>query len=365
MATITDLNLNFNPFRDITPSLSDIQPKWAGMRDVKSKIERAYQDCIENNSKQIILNWGQYGGGKTFSAYYFIKQYAVSEENITHIYIISPKEGSKATVEFFKSVIDWLTFEKINTQIANIIDAKGQDYLFRFLSPNIGQEFAKAICLIGSTNTEISDMMNRFLYVGLTKTELKKLGLAKDISSDADSIRFLSGIISCFIGNEDMIHGKVILWLDEMEDMIYYSPKHYKAFAYVLRDLFNTVNSGFLSFMNFTLAEGEDTTIELILGGALWSRITKKIRYKQFIIDDALEYCNELLNNAQIDKDIQKPFSESMLRSILGIIPISLLTPREINKHLTSLINFSLAANKSEIDDEILSSWIEDYHQDI
>jgi hypothetical protein len=365
MATLSELNLNFNPFKDITPSLVGAQPKWAGMKEVRSKIEKVYHDCISNNSKQIVLNWGQYGGGKTFSAYYFIKQFANNDKNITHIYVVSPKDGSKATNEFFKGVIDFLSFEKIRQQIRKIISLKNERYLYEFLAPNVGQEYAKAICLIGSEDLNVSDLMNRFLYAGLTKTELKKLGLAKDISTDTDSIRFLSGIILCFVGNEEIVNGRVILWLDEMEDIIYYAPKHYKAFAYVLRDLFNTINSGFLALMNFTLAEGEDTTIELILGGAIWSRITSKIRYKQFNIDDALEYCNELLSNAQIIKDISKPFSNSILKSVLGIVPSSLLTPREINKHLTSLINFSLEKGRTQIDDEILASWINDFQNDV
>lgn len=364
MITINDLNLKFNPFKDITPSLTGEQPKWAGMKDVKAKIERVYQDCITNNSKQIVLNWGPYGGGKTFSAYYYIKQFSRNDNNITHIYVVSPKDGSKAADELFKSVIDCLTFEKIQKQVRNIIETKGQEYLKEYLVPIIGQEFSKAICLIGSDNKDISELMNRFLYVGLTKTELKKVGLAKDISTDTDSIRFLSGILSCFIGNEDMINGRVILWLDEMEDIIYYSPKHYKAFAYVLRDLFNTLNTGFLALMNFTLAEGEDTTIEMILGGAIWSRITKRIRYKQFTIDDSLEYCKELLHDAQIINNILTPFSESSLRGVLDTIPITSLTPREINKHITSLLNFSLEKESSEIDHEIIASWVKEYHED-
>ena len=89
-----------------------------------------------------------------------------------------------------------------------------------------------------------------------------------------------------------------------MEDLIYYSPKHYKIFSQVLRDLFDSLHSSVLFFMNFTLAESEESTIELILGGAVWSRITKKIRYKQFTEKNAFDYCNELLTRSKIDSTI-------------------------------------------------------------
>ena len=358
------VNLKFNPFKDITPSLITSNLKWAGMDDVRLRLERIYHDCIHNNSKQIVLNWGQYGGGKTFSAYYFIKQYGSNNHNLTQIYVRTPKDGSKSTDEFFKAIIDSLTFEKIQNQIRNIIAHHSKEALFNFLAPTAGHEFAKAICLIGTNDEEISVLMNRFLYTGLTKIELKKLGLAKDITTDTDSIKFLSGIISCFIGNTELVNGRVIIWIDEMEDMIYYSAKHYKAFSYVLRDLFDSFNDGFLAFLNFTLSEGEENTIEMILGGAVWSRITRKVRYKQFSMDDAIKYCVELIDYAKINPEISQPLSLTSLKNVLSMIPFSQLTPREINKYLTSLINFALEQGRTEINDEVISRWMVDYQQE-
>ncbi|KMQ61153.1 hypothetical protein ACM40_15780 [Chryseobacterium sp. BLS98] len=362
MSNLRLINLQFNPFRDITPSLSN-NLVWADMKDVKSKISKAYTDCINNSSKQIILNWGAYGGGKTFSAYYFIKEKS-TEKNLQHIYIRCPKDGSKATDEFFKSIIDYISFEKLQQHINSIINNHGESALMNFLTPISSREYAKAICLIGSDDQDISELMNRFLYVGLTKTELKKLGLAKDIQTDTDSIKFLAGIISCFIGDGTFYDGRVVFWIDEMEDLIYYASKNYKAFSQVLRDLMDSISTSFLLFMNFTLAEGEESTIELILGGAVWSRVTRKIRYKQFSFENAKDYSLELLEQSRIDKKDKAPFNDDVVDTVLNYIPESALTPREINKHFNSLIAYVIENDAKIIDTSLVNSWIAEYNED-
>lgn len=363
MNNLTELNLRFNPFRDVTPNMNSDGIIWAEMQDVKSKLKTAYSDCINNNSKQLILNWGAYGGGKTFSAYYFTREKAAIE-NLYHIYVRCPKDGSKATDEFFKSIIDYISFEKIQTHIRFLIDSYGENLLMQFLTPITGREYSKAICLIGSEDKDISEAMNRFLYAGLTKTELKKLSLAKDIQSDADSIKFLAGIISCFVGNGKFYDGRIVFWVDEMEDLIYYSSKHYKVFSQVIRDLFDSISNGFLMFLNFTLSEGEESTIELILGGAVWSRITKKIRYKNFMFENALDYSMELLNHSKINSKIDRPFNEEIIKTVIQHISQSSLTPREINKHFSSLINYAIEKEIKNIDITVANNWIAEYSED-
>lgn len=362
MSSNMDLNLKYNPFQNITPTLEDGNIVWAEMHDIKQKIEKSYSDCLASNSKQIILNWGQYGGGKTFSAFYFINKHKQTQD-FTNIYVRCPKDGSKSTDEFFKSVIDYISFEKIHIRVKELLTSIGEVKLLEYLTAKASREYAKAICLLGSDDTETKETMNRFLYSGLTKTELKKLGLAKDIQTDSDSIKFLAGIISIFTGDGKLFKGHVALWIDEMEDLIYYSPKHYKTFSQVLRDLFDSIQGSILFFMNFTLAESEESTIELILGGAVWSRITKKIRYKQFTEKNAFDYCNELLNHSKIDTDKSAPIDSETINKVIKLIPIGNLTPREINKHFKSLFDFASDKGIKQIDENLVNGWIKDYEE--
>lgn len=363
----TDLNLKENPFKDITPTPGQIEDNfvWAGMPTIKSKIEDAYKDTFRFSSRQVILNWGPWGGGKTFSAYYFINKH--KKPNIFQAYIRSPKDGSKSTEEFFYNIIDYLTFSSIKRQIQERINTIGETKLRKLLNNRIrSEEFTSAIILLASQEEYVAELMQRYIYSGLTKTELGKIGLPRNIESGTDYVKFLSGIILCFLGEIGNSKGKFILWIDEMEDLIYFSQKNYRAFSQILRDLIDTLNEDFTVFFNFTLAEPQESTIELILGSALWSRINKKIRFKDLSEEDALLYCSELINHYQVNKNKADyyPFNEGILREVFSIIPQGNLTPREINKYCGSFLNHAIKKNKNILDAKLLKDWSEKIAED-
>jgi hypothetical protein len=360
MNQLTEMNLSFNPFRDITPTMGKDQLVWAEMHTVKSQIQKAYSDCLDKGMKELVLNWGPYGGGKTFSSYYFLKNYD-SHKELKQIYIRCPKDGNKAVREFFTNIIDDLTLDVIRIKVSNLIMIYGESTLKKLLTPVYSSEFANAICLLNSDEDEVVNTMNRFFYSGLTKTELKKLSLSKNIQSDIDIVKILSGIFYCFIGGNEIKKGHLVFWIDEMEDLIYYSSKNYKSFSQILRDLFDSISDNFLVFMNFTFAENEDSTIELILGAALWSRVTKKIRFRHLDYVSSLVYVEELLNHSRINKENEFPLSNSQAENVLKLIPEANLTPREINKYFRSLINYGIDKNVSTIDSGLIEEWYIDY----
>jgi hypothetical protein len=313
--------------------------------------------------KQLILNWGPYGGGKTFSAYFFLNQYK-QDANVTQIYVRSPKDGSKATREIFNSIIDELTFSGIADRIQLLVDTVGVPELTRYLSLRAGVEYAKAILLIASQEENVMTIMNRFLYTSVTATEMKTLGLAKPIKTDNDLIKFLTGLLSCFAYKGNEVDFKLAIWFDEMEDLIYYSTKHYKAFSQFLRDLYDNITDNLLIFLNFTLAEGEDSTIELILGTALWTRILKKIRFKDFDHQDALSYASDLLNEAKINPALERPISTDNLKKLLDMLQLGNLTPREINKKMSALVRFAQINDLLEIDENAINQFIIEQEED-
>ncbi|SDL78481.1 hypothetical protein [Siphonobacter aquaeclarae] len=357
---LSDINLSKNPFKDTTPSRTS-SLVWAGLPDLKRKIQQCYDECLEYESTQLVLNWGPYGGGKTFSAYYFMEKYSTNTK-ITQIYLRSPKDGNKTIKEFQKNIIDWLSFDTICTHISQLILQHGLDQFIQLLTPVASSEFAKAISLMGSGDSSTKQLMNRYIYTGVTKSELKSLGLAKDISSDSDIIKFLSGLFACYAGHSPIYSGKLVLWLDEMEDIIYYPAKIYKAFSQVLRDLSDSFSDNLLMFFNFTLAEGEEQTIEMLLGTALWSRITKKIKYAEITEPAANSYVLELLNNYYINPQ-NHTIDPSIISSIVKLIPKNSLTPREINKYFNSFTNYVLRKNINSIDLSVVNSWAEEFSE--
>ena len=364
MSTIGELNFKFNPFKDMTPDVSSNDLFWAGLPEIKQRIEKNYNDCLSNKGKHIILNWGPYGGGKTFTANYFTSRKFDSQKKVTQIYLRSPKEGSKSTDEFFKSVLDSISFSRIKEQMESLVKNTPIDDLKSFLKKRTrSEEYADAIIKLGSGDPEVANLMRNYLYSGVTKTELKKLGLARDLQTDTDCAKFLSGLLSCFVGDGQFYDGYVFLWIDEMEDLIYYTPKNYKIFSQVLRDLFDYVPNSFVAFLNFTLASPEEKTIELILGGALWDRITKRIRFKELTPSDAYLYCEDLIKHAQVEKNELQPFTKNSIQKVIDLIP-SNITPREINKHFESVISYSMRNDITSIDDTVITRWQPEFIED-
>ena len=363
MRNLQQYNLKENPFQYLTamPGSNDATViPWSGMPRLYEKIKAVYSDLYNLKPRQIILNWGPYGGGKTFAAHHFMeKEYDQEEIEMLQVYIRSPKLGNNAISEFYKNILTFISFRKIRRQIQKLLEIFGEDDFFDFLHSRIrSEELVEAIIKIGSNDEEIQTIMNRYVYSGLTKTELKQVNLAKNIDWGTDSIKFLAGIIHCFIGDQINYKGRFVLWIDEMEDMIYYSQKEYRLFSQILRDLFDSVNQHITIFMNFTLAESEESTIELLLGNALWSRITTKIRFNDLSKTDAILYIKEALGQQHINNPQNEfsPFSESLVDLVFEIIPEVAVTPREINRYFGGILTF--AQNK---ENDITSDLIGEY----
>ncbi len=362
------LNLKNNPFEDITPLLdqeNSDQLNWAGMPSLKQKLEDAHLQALTTDPRQIILNWGTVGAGKTFASFYFSNYKRLNSlvpqfnGNIFYVYVRTPKDGNTATHQLFKDILDALTLSSVKSQVQLIIEAIGKENLLKFLSQRIrSEEFAKAILLLGDEDLEIAEMMSRYLFGATTNTELKKMGLARPLKSTIDFAKILAGIFLCFLGIQDREKGKLFLWLDELEDLLFFTANQYRPFSMFLRDIFDQMKEGFTVFMNFTMAEPEHDTIKLLLGKALWSRINQEIRFNELLIEDGLLYCKELLQPCQIAPKEYSPFTEKSLRSLFEMIRAEEMTPREINKVCNEVLNFALSKNISPISETIIQEWI-------
>lgn len=70
MNSYTQFKLQSNPFR-LTPALSSEELIWAGFPELKKRIENRILKAIKIPNSSLILNWGDYGSGKTHAARYF------------------------------------------------------------------------------------------------------------------------------------------------------------------------------------------------------------------------------------------------------------------------------------------------------
>lgn len=364
------LNLKDNPFADLSPSLDQTNANnltWAALPDLKQTLETVHRQALNATPRQVILNWGTVGAGKTYAAYYFSSEERLKtlepsyKGDIYWLCINTPKEGNNATQELFQSIIDGgFSSSQIQKQIRLRMDHMGQEALLNFLARRIkSEEFAKAVLLLGHQDPEIVNLLTRYLHGSATNTDLKKLGLARPLKTTGSFAKILAAILLCFVTSPNGTQkGRLFLWLDETEDLLFFTAKQYRLFAQFLRELIDHVNEGMTIFLNSTLAEPDQNTIRLLFGEALWSRINHKIRFNELSLDEALLYCDNLLQTFQLeDKGAYHPFDEEALRLLLDM-PQDLMIPREINKRCSQVLTFALQTKKTIISKEVIKSFI-------
>ena len=360
---IQDLNLNNNPFEYLTP-IPDGVDFWAGLSDIKKRIEDIYRNAFANDSRNLILNYGTFGGGKTYAAYYFKKRTFKKYEKtqLINIYALPPGDGNKITQQLFYDIIDGISFDVLRSMINKSSIELGEKELFKLIFSKINsEEYAKAIINLGKEgnilNSQIVALTQRYLFGNITSKELNTLGLNRKLSSDADYRKFLSGLLLAITATKTPV--RVFFWLDELESLVYYTSKQYREFSQIIRYLVDTVGEKFTVFMNFTFSESEEENVRMLIGEALWSRINQKIYFKPLSVKDALIYCKDLLKNSQIDKTKGdfNPFEENAIKEILGNLNQTDLIPREINRNLNELIQFALKEKQEIIDVNLYKKW--------
>lgn len=228
MSDYSKLNLKGNPFSEIPPYPDQEDGGnliWAGLPLLREKIENIHQAALTSDVRQVILNWGTVGAGKTYSAFYFSNENRIKsvvpeyEGDIFHIYARIPKNGNDATQQLFKEILDSFSLSRIRSQIQLMIQDVGRENLLRFLSQRIrSEEFSKAILLLGNQDSEISEIMSRYLFGNTTNAELKKIRLVRHLESAGDYARMLAGIFMFFT---DTRKGRLFIWLDETEDLLF------------------------------------------------------------------------------------------------------------------------------------------------
>jgi len=353
-----DINLRLNPFETLTPSREQ-DLFWAGMERQKSEIISAYQEAIQSTHRKVVLNWGPVGGGKTHAAYFFEKRNLPDEINqdkiFSSVYLRTPHEGKNANISLVQKIFDAF-MPQVKEELENVIKEIGEKKLFEIIYNKIKSEtFAESIIFFGKGSTP-KHLLKRFVFDGFSASELKKLNIARSLKSDEDYTMFLAGIIIAMTSNKDQ--KRFVLWVDEMENMVYYTSQQFKVVSQMFRDLIDRVNERLLVFFNFTLAENEEDTVRLLMGDALWSRVNKTIRFQNLSITEAEQYCKDAIDYAQTKKEEFLPFDEESIKYILSTIPEIDLIPREINRKFDKVLRFALKQEAKIIDKDFVSKWI-------
>lgn len=350
--TIEELGLRVNPFENINP-VKGQDLIWAGMPGIKAAITEIYRESYKQTSRKIVLNWGPYGGGKTHAAFYFQKNRLpeIPSENQIHFYTTLPKNGSASIRDFVIRCFEFLGSKAIHEILSASLALNGRDKLVEVVHEKVRNEtWARTILAFAESMSP--DLLFRYLNDGIPKAKLTQYRLFKPLKSNEDFADLFAAFVVAATLNAPR---RIFLWVDEMEDLIGFPAKDFKAFTQMIRDLTDKIGEKIIVFLNLTLAENEEQTLRYLMGDALWSRVNQKIRFEEFTLEEGIAYCVEMIKSAQLSKtDGSEPFTESAIRQMLDLLPLSKMTPREINKAMSQLINYSIDKGVRRIDEKVV-----------
>ena len=344
--------LRENPFT-ISPPTDPKQAIWAGMDVIKDEFDSVFQEAKVSAPTQVVLCRGPIGGGKTHASLFFssdknIPKTSPSVQNIEVLRVQTPTEAGNPAKDFYLDVIEQIGLERIGETVNKIVKSVGADVFKQTLHQTmVSGDFVNALLGLGDSPfyPAVNPLLSAYFLDKCTTSELRKLSLNRNIEKTQDYFRVLAGVFQCFIGLSESTdvaeHNRFCLWIDEMENFVYFTPPQYRPFGQGLRELVDRLPYFFTLFMNFTLTSPEEfEEIELVLGGYLTDRITRQIFFNEMKNqEEMLQYVRDVLSYYRTQEEPKTPYSP-FTEDALGALMANLQqrTPRNMNKRCHSAL---------------------------
>lgn len=354
----TDLfNLTTNPFR-LTPAVNPDEIIWAGFPLIKTKFESRIKRAIKIPNSSLVLNWGEYGSGKTHAARYFGKSSVLTqlateaESKIPYFLFITLPKGKTPIEDFFVSIIDKIDIPQLrekfrpnNERLSIFIDSIGDNIFIK----NVAKAFF---------NEEIEEnLFRRYLYGSTNAADNRSLvhfGIQRVLNPDTDYAKLLAIIFSCLTCDK-LHYSTVILWIDEFEDIAILTKVNGDKTNSFLRELLDNTPNNLLVFLNLTqsaLFNIED--LGEYISEALKSRIKDRINFEIPKEQELLLYVSDLLKayRSEQDKngeDVYSPFTDTLIKKIAS--ELGNVSLRKFNEALGMLIELAESDSQTPIDD--------------
>ncbi|BAV07714.1 hypothetical protein SAMN05421788_10364 [Filimonas lacunae] len=353
--------LKTNPFR-LTPANEPSELVWAGFKDVKEKFARRVERSVRIPNSTLVLNWGEYGSGKTHAARYFNKKDVLlaiankAGKSIPYSTIISLPKGKEPVYSIYVAIIDKLNIEKLREdfgqhtqQLITHIESIGSNIHI--------QNVLKAIF-----NTEVPHLeIKKYLYGNASVAELRtlnELGILRPVKDDTDYTSILAGLFSCLTFQKE-VYSCVIIWIDEFEDIAVLNNSNIDKTNNFIREILDNVPDNLLLFLNLTqsaLISAED--LGQYVYDSVRSRIKERISFDLPSPQIFKEYLKELLtlfrNDAE-EIDPYFPFNETVITTLIqeqGNVSL-----RQFNESLSLLLELSDMDEKCPIDMDVFNNY--------
>jgi hypothetical protein len=364
-------NLNTNPFR-IIPAKGGNEIFWAGFPDIKEAFEKRIKRSMQISASSLVLNWGEYGSGKTHAARYFGKSTVLAElaqqvnSKIPYFIYLSLPKGKAPIEDMYTSIIDKIdiqglrvSFEGMTEQLNAHIDATEDNFHIKAV--------LKAVF-----NPEVDvNVLKRYLYKNTTATEIKDLNqynILRALSIDTDFPKIIAGLFTCITYQKEH-YSCIILWIDEFEDIAVMTKVNGDKTNSFLRDVLDNTPNNFLVFLNLTqsaLFNIED--LGEYISEAIKSRIKQRIIFELPNENNLLLYVKELLSfyrtdPAAVGKIDYYPFNDELLKRIF--IDLKNGSLRKANEALGLLLEIAEAEGVTPLNreyydtnkDDVIGDW--------
>ena len=366
MLTFDRFKLKENPFR-VVPAINSQELIWAGFGDIKSKFETRILRSLQIPNSAIVLNWGDYGSGKTHAARYFCKDNVLQElsqrvgkQKPMSIMINFPR-GKKVIEEIYTQILDKIDIGYLRTNIpadVNIDDCINNSTDSTYIQKVLGEIFVEK----GRT----VDQVKAFLYGTEYPKELVNAGITRKLSIETDAVDLLSALFNVMTGAN--IYSVVILWIDEFEDISLQNSNGINAANSFIKILLDKTPNRLLMFINFTLsAIASVESLGDYLQEAVKSRIVQRNELAYPNTPDVLNYISELMNNQFFRTDAVEnpftPFEQGVVNQVVS--DLGSVSLRKYNEAFSRLLDMAAFDDQEIINmdyytahkDEIITNW--------
>jgi len=360
-----EYNLKVNPFRS-TPAIEEGEIIWAGFKELKNKIEGRLKRSLKIPNSSIVLNWGEYGSGKTHAARYFSKQKVLSDiskeigSSVPFSLVFSLPKGKEPVKDIFISVIDNLDLDNLRT-LFDGVDFK-IDTVIENSTKNI---LYKSVLSAIFDSTTDKHLLKKYLYGESTKTEISTLNetldnkILRPLNKDNDYILLLASLFTCMTYKKK-VYSSVVIWLDEFEDIQVLNSTNIDKTNNFLRELLDYTPNNLLVFINLTQTSlfGVSDLSEYIYD-SVKSRIRERINFEIPNESALRNYLTEILAIYRHDEEkgnAYHPFEVDLVENVIKDMSNSSL--RAFNEALSLLIELADM-------DNIIPSISDDFYQSV
>jgi len=353
---ISKYNLKENPF-NLTPYLSNQDIRWAGFSKLKTKLTGRIKRSVAMKNSSIVLNWGEYGSGKTHALRYFSSSKVT--KNITDgqeaqellCFDITLANDKDLVAAIFTKIIDKLKVKEIRDKIES-----NYENTIEFLDKVIDNQFVKSVvkAILNRDDSISESLIKKYLYNNVNAKELTSLneyGILRNIKNADDYTSILSALFMALTLNKKT-YSCLVLWIDEFENISTLNSSNVDKVNNFLRNLIDECPNNLLIFINLTQSALVDLNdLSEYLYDSVKSRIKERIEFEFPSQTEFKSYLKELLKFYYIDEKAIGgnkfyPYNEDLIDQLLN--DSGDITVRNFNEYLSLLLELAIM-DKSDI----------------